>query len=208
MQACAGTHCISTGQIGSVRIMRLEHVQDGIERIEFSAGMAAVAYNRWMEGIVDTSVATLSVQRENLPTSVERFFTEWKEQRKEIERLQAKVAELEIASIPVEDVAGVSIVVHAVTASPKEVVSMATAYANEGGVALLAGTGDRVHVAVASGGVEQVNAGEIVRRVCEILGGKGGGGKPSLAQGSGASAASLEEALATGRRMILEQLNN
>jgi alanyl-tRNA synthetase len=206
VQACAGTHCISTGQIGSVRIMRLEHVQDGIERIEFSAGMAAVAYNRWMEGIVDTSVATLSVQRENLPTSVERFFTEWKEQRKEIERLQAKVAELEIASIPVEDVAGVSIVVHAVTASPKEVVSMATAYANEGGVALLAGTGDRVHVAVASG-VEQVNAGEIVRRVCEILGGKGGG-KPSLAQGSGASAASLEEALATGRRMILEQLNN
>ncbi|KAF1078296.1 alanine--tRNA ligase [Methanogenium sp. MK-MG] len=204
VQACAGTHCSSTGQIGSVRIMRLEHVQDGIERLEFSAGMAAVAYNQWLEGLVDTSVATLSVQRENLPSSVGRFFTEWKEQRKEIERLQKKIAELEVAGIPVEDIAGVSVTVHAVAASPKEVVSMATAYANEGGIALLAGTGDRVHVVVASG-VERVNAGEIVRRVCEILGGKGGG-KPSLAQGSGASAASLDEALAAGRRMIIEQL--
>ncbi len=204
VQACAGTHCSSTGQIGSVRIMRLEHVQDGIERIEFSAGMAAVAYNQWLEGLVDSSVATLSVQRDNLPTSVDRFFTEWKEQRKDIERLQKKIAELEIASIPVEDIAGVSVTIHVVNASPKEVVSMATAYANEGGVALLAGVGDHVHVVVASG-VEQVNAGEIVRRVCGMLGGKGGG-KPSLAQGSGASAESLDEALAVGRQMIVEQL--
>lgn len=204
VQACAGTHCTSTGQIGSVRIMRLEHVQDGIERIEFSAGMAAVAYNQWLEGLVDSSVATLSVQRDNLPSSVDRFFTEWKEQRKDIERLQKKIAELEIASIPVEEIAGVSVTIHVVNASPKEIVSMATAYANEGGVALLAGMGDRVHVVVASG-VEQVNAGEIVRRVCGMLGGKGGG-KPSLAQGSGASAESLDGALAVGRQMIIEQL--
>ena len=204
VQACAGTHCTSTGQIGSIRIMRLEHVQDGIERLEFSAGMAAVAYNQWMEGLVDASVATLSVQRENLPSSVDRFFTEWKEQRKDIERLQKKIAELEMAGIPVEEIAGVRVAVHAVSASPKEVVSMATAYANEGGVALIAGVGDRVHVVVASGD-ERVNAGEIVRQVCSMLGGKGGG-KPSLAQGSGASAEGLDEALAAGRRMIAEQL--
>lgn len=206
VQACAGTHCISTGQIGSIRIMRLEHVQDGIERLEFSAGMAAVVYNQWVEGIVDASVSTLSVQRENLPSSVDRFFAEWKEQRKEIERLQKKIAELEVANIPVEDIAGVGVTVHAVSATPKEVVSMATTYANDGGVALLVGTGERVHVACASG-VEQVNAGTVVRRVCELLGGKGGG-KPTLAQGSGASADALDEALAEGRKMIAAQLNS
>ncbi|MFA5397008.1 MAG: alanine--tRNA ligase [Methanogenium sp.] len=204
VQACAGTHCTNTGQIGSIRIMRLEHVQDGIERLEFSAGMAAVAYNQWMEGLVDASVSTLSVQRDNLPSSVERFFTEWKEQRKDIERLQKKVAELEVANAPVEEIGGVRVMVHTLTASPKEIVSMATVYANEGGVALLVGLGDRVHVVVASGD-ERVNAGEIVHQVCSMLGGKGGG-KPSLAQGSGASAEGLREALAAGCRMIVEQL--
>ena len=73
VQACAGTHCPSTGQIGSIRIIRVDHVQDGIERLEFAAGMAAVAYNQTMEGLVDDSACMLSVQRENLPASVERF---------------------------------------------------------------------------------------------------------------------------------------
>ena len=116
-----------------------------------------------------------------------------------------KIAEKVIANIPVEDISGVGVTVHAVSATPKEVVSMATTYANEGGVALLVGLGERVHVACASG-VGQVNAGEVVRTVCGILGGKGGG-KPSLAQGSGASADALDEALAEGRKMIAEQLN-
>jgi len=205
VQACAGTHCHSTGQIGSIRIIRVDHVQDGIERLEFAAGMAAVAYNQGMEVLVDDSAAFLSVQRENLPASVERFFNEWKDQRKEIERLQKKIAELETKMLSSENIGGVPVTVHVLDASSKELVSIATGIANSGGVALLAGGTDRVHV-VAASGTEAVNASDIVREVCSLLGGKGGG-KPGLAQGSGASAESLDAALARGKALISEQLS-
>ncbi|MBT8507759.1 alanine--tRNA ligase [Methanomicrobiaceae archaeon CYW5] len=205
VQACAGTHCPSTGQIGSIRIIRVDHVQDGIERLEFAAGMAAVAYNQNMEGLVDGSAAILSVQRENLPTSVERFFNEWKDQRKEIERLQKKIADLETKMITSESIGGVDVTVHALDASPKEMVTIATGIANDGGVALIAGGTDRVHV-VAASGTGAVNASDIVREVCQILGGKGGG-KPGLAQGSGASRDALDDALARGKQIITEQLS-
>jgi len=90
VEACAGTHCRSTGEIGAIKILRVEHIQDGIERIEFAAGNAAIFYIQHLEQIATSSADTLSVQLENLPPTVTRFFSEWKDQKKEIERLSQK----------------------------------------------------------------------------------------------------------------------
>ena len=67
IEACAGTHCQSTGEVGMIKIIRVEHIQDGIERIEFAAGIAAIYYMQHLEGIVTSSAAVLSVQDDNLP---------------------------------------------------------------------------------------------------------------------------------------------
>ena len=83
IEACAGTHCQNTGEVGMIKIIRVEHIQDGIERIEFAAGIAAIYYMQHLEGIVTSSAAVLSVQEDNLPATVTRFFSEWKEQRKD-----------------------------------------------------------------------------------------------------------------------------
>ena len=93
IEACAGTHCRSTGEVGIIKVMRVEHIQDGIERIEFAAGIAAIYYMQHLEGIVSSSADILSVQFENLPPTVTRFFTEWKDQKKEIERMSAQLVE-------------------------------------------------------------------------------------------------------------------
>ena len=90
IEACAGTHCRNTGEVGVIKIIRVEHIQDGIERIEFAAGVAAIYYMQHLEQIVTSSSDILSVQPENLPATVTRFFTEWKEQKKEIERMSAQ----------------------------------------------------------------------------------------------------------------------
>ncbi len=103
-----------------------------------------------------------------------------------------------------EDIGGTAVIVHILDASPQELVTIATGLANEGGVALIAGGTDRIHV-VASSGTPAVNASEIVREVCTLLGGKGGG-KPGLAQGSGVSGESLDAALARGKELISEKL--
>ena len=204
IEACAGTHCRNTGEVGMLKIIRIEHIQDGIERIEFTAGIAALYYMQHLEQIVSESAGVLSVQTEKLPATVNRFFTEWKDQKKEIDRLSQNVVELETKSLVAESVGDVPVVVRRIDLSPRELSAIAGSVSARGGVALLAGSGETVRVVLASG-CDKVNAGEIIGQVSELLGGKGGG-KPALAQGGGPDTGKLDIALKVGRERILAAL--
>lgn len=52
VEACGGTHCSSTGEVGLIKITKSERVQDGVERLEFVAGEAAVNYFEKLESIL------------------------------------------------------------------------------------------------------------------------------------------------------------
>jgi alanyl-tRNA synthetase len=205
IEACAGTHCRNTGEVGIVKIIRVEHIQDGIERIEFSAGIAALYYMQHLEQIVNDASAALSVQQENLPATVTRFFSEWKDQKKEIERLSEKIVQLEMQSIVAETIGGIPVVVRHIDLSARELSALANAVSAKGGVALLAGSGDSARVVLASGD-SRVDAGEIIGQICSLLGGKGGG-KPAMAQGGGPNIAQLDLALKVGRERIIAALH-
>jgi alanyl-tRNA synthetase len=205
IEACAGTHCRSTGEIGPIALLKVEHIQDGIERLEFSAGIAAITAIQHLKDLIAVSAETLSVQQENLPASVNRFFTEWKEQRKEIERLQQKVVDLEVQQLVAEEIGGFGVVIREVDLPPQELVALASRISEGGDIALLAGGRERVHAVMASP-VESLNAVEVIREVCEVLGGKGGG-KPQIAQGGGPEVGRIGEALARGRALIESNLN-
>jgi alanyl-tRNA synthetase len=88
VQACAGTHMTSTGKVGPLRIMKTERIQDGVERFEFAAGIAAILYDQERDAIISNCSKTLRVPAEQLPAAVARFFEEWKQRGKEIERLK------------------------------------------------------------------------------------------------------------------------
>jgi alanyl-tRNA synthetase len=205
VEACAGTHCRNTGEVGVIKIIRIEHIQDGIERIEFAAGIAALYYMQHLEEIVNSSSDALSVQQENLPATVMRFFSEWKDQKKDIERLSQKIVELEMQNLVAESIGEVSVVVKRLDLPSRELATLASAISAKGGVALLGGGGERARVVLGSGD-PRVNAGEIIGQVCELLGGKGGG-KPSLAQGGGPNVAQLDLALKVGRERIIAVLH-
>jgi alanyl-tRNA synthetase len=51
VQACAGTHCAKTGEVGPIKILRTERIQDGIVRIEYSAGEAGASAGRADKGV-------------------------------------------------------------------------------------------------------------------------------------------------------------
>ncbi|MDN7024472.1 alanine--tRNA ligase [Methanoculleus sp. FWC-SCC1] len=204
VQACAGTHCRTTGEIGPIKVVAVEHIQDGVERLVFAAGIAAVYAMQHLEDLLRSSAEVVSVQPENLPATVARFFGEWKDQKKEIERLRQKVVDLELQSLEGEVVEGVQVVVRRVDAAAKELVALASSISDAGGVALLVGANEKATVVAASGS-PAVNAAEIVREVCGILGGRGGG-KPTLAQGGGPDTAKIDIALEKGRAQILETL--
>ncbi|MFA4849446.1 MAG: alanine--tRNA ligase-related protein, partial [Methanoregula sp.] len=205
IEACAGTHCRSTGEVGVIKIIRVEHIQDGIERIEFTAGIAAVYYMQHLEQIVTSSAEALSVQQDNLPATVNRFFAEWKDQKKEIERMSSKVVELEMQSLVAESIGGIPVVIKRIDLPQKELAQLATSVSEKGGIALLAGVGETVRVVLASG-EPRVNAGDIIGQVCSLLGGKGGG-KPTMAQGGGPDAAQIDLALKVGRERIIADLH-
>jgi alanyl-tRNA synthetase len=205
IEACAGTHCRNTGEVGVIKIIRVEHIQDGIERIEFTAGLAAIFYMQHLENIVASSSEVLSVQPDNLPSSVSRFFNEWKDQKKDIDRMSARLVDLEMQTIVAESVSGVSVVIRRIDLPAKELAALATSISDKGGVALIAGAGDTVRVVLTSGD-SRVNAGEIISQVCSLLGGKGGG-KPTMAQGGGPDANQLDLALKVGRERIIAALH-
>jgi len=205
IEACAGTHCRNTGEVGVIKIIRVEHIQDGIERIEFAAGLAAIFYMQHLQNIVTTSSDVLSVQPDKLPSSVSRFFNEWKDQKKDLDRMSARLVDLELQTLVAESISGVTVVVRRIDLPAKELVALATSISDKGGIALLAGTGDTVRVVLTSGN-SRVNAGEIITQVCSILGGKGGG-KPTMAQGGGPDANQLDLALKVGRERIIAALH-
>jgi alanyl-tRNA synthetase len=205
IEACAGTHCRNTGEVGVIKIIRVEHIQDGIERIEFTAGLAAIFYMQHLETLVASSSEVLSVQPDNLPSSVSRFFNEWKDQKKDIDRMSARLVELEMQTIIAESILGVSVVIRRIDLPAKELAALATSISEKGGVALIAGAGDTVRVVLTSGD-SRVNAGEIISQVCSLLGGKGGG-KPAMAQGGGPEVNQLDLALKVGRERIIAALH-
>ncbi|MFP3949707.1 MAG: alanine--tRNA ligase [Candidatus Micrarchaeia archaeon] len=91
-EACGGTHEMlkTTGEIGAFKIIKVEGVQDGIERITFKAGTEAIKYMQEKEGVLKKAADVVSVSDNELPQTVERFFSEWKAQRKEIEKLKER----------------------------------------------------------------------------------------------------------------------
>lgn len=200
IEACAGTHCTHTGDVGTISIIRVEHVQDGVERIEFAAGIAAIQHKHRQEALLSCAAEAFSVQSDALPATCRRFFEEWKEQRKEIEQLSSRIREMELKNISPETYNGVPLLIKRIELSGTELVKMATSISDTSGVALLISGDSSSHVVVSSGD-QRVHAGKVVTAVCGILGGKGGG-KPTLAQGGGPDTVHIEDALKSGEEMI------
>ncbi len=213
IEACAGTHCTNTGLVGPIKILRTERIQDGVERIEYSAGKAAVRAVQKMESYLAQSADALRVLPEHLPSTIDRFFGEWKEFKKDNERLKEELAHVRVAQMAQDsiEIAGVRIVASRVpNADADELVNIAGELSEEKDVvAILVSDFEGVKV-VAAAGEESislgVDAGKAVREMCNIVGG-GGGGRPNMARGGGTDAEKIDEALDCGVSMIKEQLN-
>ncbi|NYT02373.1 MAG: alanine--tRNA ligase [Methanosarcinales archaeon] len=203
IEACAGTHVTNTGMIGMIKILRTERVQDGVERIEFSAGEAAVLRSQERDDLLQDSADILRVPPEQLPRTASRFFEEWKEQQKEIERLKEQLARSrkEKLTANAEEVGGLKVVVQDMgTADVEELMKAASLLAEQDYVVLLGGesNGAKLVAAVGKSGLEKgIRAGDIIKAAARLVGG-GGGGKPEMAQGGGPNAAGLAEALKAG----------
>jgi len=199
VQACAGTHVERTGDIGLITVLSAEPIQDGVERVTFAAGGAAVEATQRVERTLVDAAETLDVSPPEVPETAQRFFEEWKARGKEIDRLTEELAAARAAGDDggeTVEVGDATVVVRRLDADADELRATANAVVDEGRVAVLgsaAGGSAQVVVAVPEG--VPIDAGEAVARLSERLGG-GGGGPPDFAQGGGPDAEALDDVLA------------
>src|SRR3712207_4721293 len=76
IEACGGTHVKSTGEIGLVKIVKSERIQDGVVRLEFVAGEAALSYMQQLDSQLASITQTLGSSREKVIESFEKAMQE------------------------------------------------------------------------------------------------------------------------------------
>ena len=208
VQACGGTHVARSGDVGAIKILKTEPVQDGVERLVFAAGEAAIEATQRTEDALYGAAEVLDVEPAAVPETAERFFTEWKERGKEIDRLTSELAEARAAAgDDAVDIDGQPAVIRRLDGDVDELRATANALVEEGTVAVLGSDagGSAVFVVGVPEGVG-INAGEVVGELAGRVGG-GGGGPPDFAQGGGPDVEALEEALAAAPEILRGVLN-
>ena len=210
VQACGGTHHDEPGQIGSIRVIRSTAVQDGVERLHIVAGQAALNYAREQDELLRRTVDIFGINSEDLPRTAERFFTEWKEQRKRIEHLEAEIVRIKTSggddSSHSKD--GVRIVVMESDGDLKQMTKMLKELTLDTSNPTLAILGSRVGggklmIATTEDTIasERYNAVDILRKISPLISG-GGGGRPTFAQGGGSNPDGLDDALNEAKNIL------
>ena len=206
VQACGGTHVSRTGEIGTIKIVNAEPVQDGVERLTFAAGAAAIEAIQNTETTLAAAADVLDVEPADVPETAARFFDEWKQRGKEIDRLKEELAEARAAATGSDDeeleVAGTPAVIRREDTDVEELRATANALVDRGTVAVLASAaGDSVTFVVGVPDGVAIDAGEVVGELARRVGG-GGGGPPDFAQGGGPDVDALDDALAAAEEIL------
>ena len=205
MELCGGTHVRATGDIGSFKITSDEAIASGVRRIRAITGYDAFERFRADEKLIDASLAALNTQRDNLPNAIAKLQEELKRTRKVMDDLKLKAAmgggsAANGDSDDVKDIGGVKVlakIVEGLDAGATRQLSDTLLARLKSGVVII-GRKDEgkagLIVRVSDDLTGKVRAGDIIREIAPIVGGKGGG-KPDMAEGGGTEPAKLSAAI-------------
>jgi alanyl-tRNA synthetase len=204
VELCGGTHVRRTGDIGLFKLVGESGVAAGIRRIEALTGEGALAFVEQEEGLLGEVAAALKAPTSELPARVAALVEE--KRRLERELLEARKALASGggsgAGPEVKTIAGVKFAGRTVEGVParelKGLVDQLKQQLGSGIVAVAATDEGKASlvVGVTEDLVARFSAVDLVRIGAEALGGKGGGGRPDLAQAGGPDAGQAGAALA------------
>jgi alanyl-tRNA synthetase len=216
-ELCGGTHVSHASQIGTVVVTGETSVGSGNRRIEALTGVEGFGYLARERDVVAQLTGLLKTQPDDLVGRVQGLTERLRAAEKELEK--ARLAQLLGASAELAagatQVGPVKVVAHrADGAAGGDVRNLAMDVRGrlpqgEPGVVVIIGQADgKVSVVAATNDEARargVSAGELVRTVGPLLGGKGGG-KDDVAQGGGTDASRIDEALALVTREVAEKV--
>ncbi len=202
VELCGGTHVKRTGDIGSFRILSEAALAAGVRRIEAVTGMPALAYAQSRDDLLAKTAESLKAPVADIPARVQALIDERKKLERELSDLRKKLAAGGTSGDNgAKKINGVSFVGRVLSGIPaKELKGMADEIKKQigsGVVALICTDNGKVSIVV---GVTDdltatINAVDLVRLGAAAADGKGGGGRPDMAQAGGSDVSKTAEVL-------------
>jgi alanyl-tRNA synthetase len=215
-ELCGGTHVRATGDIGLFKITSDTSIASGVRRIRAITGFDAYERFREDEKLIEETAANLRTSRAELPAVIGKLQDELKKARREADELRLKIASGAIGTSAsngdeAREVAGVRVL--AKEASGLDAAGMRqlsdTLLARiKSGVVVLGRTNDgkaSLIVRTSDDLTKKVPAGQVIKELAPIIGGKGGG-KADMAEGGGNQPEKLNEALQASYGVIEKML--
>ncbi|RYH03533.1 alanine--tRNA ligase [Salipiger sp. IMCC34102] len=210
LELCGGTHVDRLGRIGAFVLLGDSASSAGVRRIEALTGQAALDHLTEQGALLGQAAAALKVPAGEVATRVKALMEERKALANEVAQLRrdAAMGGGGSAAPDGEDVGGVSFLGRVMDGvSGKDLPALIDQFKDRlgsGVVLLIADAGGKAAVAcgVTQDLTDRVSAVDVLRAAVAELGGKGGGGRPDMAQGGGASTENADAALAAARTVI------
>ncbi len=214
VELCGGTHVSRTGDIGYFQFTGESAVAAGVRRIEAVTGAAAVERAKRQSAKLTEAAAALKAPAEELPARIASLLDERRSLEREISELRQQVAmggggsgELPGA----KDIGGIALASRTLDGVPaKELKPLVDSLKSQLGsgvvavVSIIDGKASLV-VGVTDDLTEQLSAVDLVRAGSAAVGGKGGGGRPDMAQAGGPDGTAAAQAIAAIEGAIAER---
>lgn len=200
---------VRTGDIGAFVMLGDSASSAGVRRIEALTGEAAMAHLRAQDDLLAQTALELKSPSASVPERVRSLIDERRSLANEVAQLRRELAMSGGSSTPeAAEVNGVKFHAQVLTGvTGKDLPALVDehkARLGSGAILLIADTGDKAAVAagVTPDLKDKLSAVDILRAAVAELGGKGGGGRPEMAQGGGASAENADAAIAAATTVI------
>ena len=209
-ELCGGTHVSSTGQIGLFKIISESSVAAGVRRIEGTTGLGVLSLLSERDALIaDTAKELKSPNAMGIAKKASGLQSELKEIRRELDAANSRIAEMKAEALlsGIKQVGKFKLLLARVDMRADAVRTLSDTVKSKypDGVAVFAAVdGDKLNF-VAAAGSEAVklgaHAGNILREISVICGGKGGG-RPDSAMSGGKDVSKIPEALAEAEKIL------
>ncbi len=209
LELCGGTHVDRTGDIGVFVALSDSASSSGVRRIEALTGQAAQNYLRNQGNILADAAFSLKVSSDEVPTRIKALQEERKLMQSEIAELRKQVA-MNGTNVGLHDesINGVAFFGQILADVPgkdlRGLIDEHKKRLGSGVIVLISGAGGKATIAVGVTNdlTDSLSAVDLARTAAEMLGGKGGGGRPDMAQAGGQSVKNSEVALDAVRKNL------
>jgi alanyl-tRNA synthetase len=207
VELCGGTHARSLGEIGLFKIVSESGLAAGVRRIEASTGLNSLSYVREVETTLRGAARVAKSGTHDVAEKIEKLLDRERQLEKEVADLKRKVtmgggSAIDDMLKTARDIpGGKALAVRTEVADSATLREMAEKLRDKLGEAVVlvgAVGGDKASLVltVSKGLTDRYKAGDVIKRVAQIIGGSGGG-RPDMAQAGGTQIDKLDEALAS-----------